>query len=165
MSTIKKDMATNLPTEQKVNVIAMLAEGSSIRSIERITGINRNTIMNLGVRVGQECARIQDKKMRNIKSAEIQIDEIWGFVGKKKQVNAWADGVGAVWTFIALDRDTKLIPSFWVGQRTMIHARYFLQDLKSRLASRIQLTSDGLAAYGETVLAGCSALRLITVKS
>jgi hypothetical protein len=119
LAKVDKIMANNLPTEKKVNVIAMLAEGSSIRAIERITGVNRNTIMNLGVRVGQEYARIQDKKMRNIQTAEIQVDEIWGFVGKKKQVNAWADGVGAVWTFVALDRDTKLIPSFWVGQRTM----------------------------------------------
>ena len=96
-------MANNLPTEKKVLAISMLAEGSSIRAIERVTAVHRDTIMRLGVRVGQECARIQDKKMRNIKSSEIQIDEIWGFVGKKKQVNAWAEGVGAVWTFIKAD--------------------------------------------------------------
>jgi IS1 family transposase len=87
------------------------------------------------VRVGQECIRLQNSKMRNIKSEEIQIDEIWGFVGAKRGNARQAGMHGDVWTFIALDRDTKLIPSFWVGQRTMEHARYFLLDLKKRLAS------------------------------
>ena len=151
-STIKNDMANNLPTEKKVMAISLLCEGSSIRSIERITNVHRDTIMRLGVRVGEACAKIQDEKMRNIQSEEIQVDEIWGFISKKrKQAKAWETGVGDVWTFIALDRDTKLIPAYRVGQRTMIHARDFLLDLKSRLANRIQLSSDGLAAYRETV--------------
>jgi IS1 family transposase len=144
-------MANNLPTEKKVNAISMLCEGSSIRSIERITGIHRDTVMRLGVRVGQECIRLQNAKMLNIQSSEIQVDEIWGFIGAKRGNARRAGMHGDVWTFIALDRDTKLIPSFWVGQRTMEHARYFLLDLKKRLASHIQLSSDGLAAYRETV--------------
>ena len=145
-------MANKLKTEKKVAVISLLCEGSSIRAIERITGVNQNTIMSLGRRVGEACANIQDEKMRNIQSAEIQIDEIWGFIRKKrKQTRAWEQGGGDVWTFIALDRDTKLIPAYRVGLRTMIHAREFLLDLKSRLANRIQLSSDGLAAYRETV--------------
>jgi IS1 family transposase len=145
-------MANNLPTEKKIMAVSMLAEGASIRAVERITQVHRDTIMRLGVRVGEACAEIQDEKMRNIRSAEIEIDEIWGFIGKKrKQARAWEYGVGDVWTFIALDRDTKLIPAFRVGQRTMIEARAFLQDLKGRLANRVQLSSDGLAAYRETV--------------
>jgi len=145
-------MANNLPTQKKVLAVSMLAEGSSIRAIERITGVHRDTVMRLGVRVGECCAKIQDEKMRNIQSADIQIDEIWGFIGKKKrQTRAWETGAGDIWTFIALDSDTKLIPAFNVGQRTMIHAKEFLQDLASRLANRIQLSSDGLAAYRETV--------------
>src|SRR5690242_3332637 len=111
-------MANNVPIEKKVNAISMLCEGSSIRSIERITRIHRDTIMRLGVRVGQECVRLQNAKMQNIKSEEIQIDEIWGFVGAKRGNARQAGMHGDVWTFIALDRDTKLIPSFWVGQRT-----------------------------------------------
>jgi IS1 family transposase len=153
-STIKNAMANNLPFEKKVNVIAMLAEGSSIRAIERVTGVNRNTIMNLGVRVGHGCARMQDAKMRNIQSSEIQIDEIWGFVGKKRnKAQAWdrLEGIGDIWTFIALDRDTKLIPTWLVGQRTMQHAEIFLRDLRNRLAGRIQLSSDALPAYREMV--------------
>src|SRR6266436_4315378 len=85
MSTIKNHMANNLPTEKKVLAVSMLAEGSSIRAIERVTEIHRDTIMRLGVRVGQACAKIQDEKMRNIQSTDIQIDEIWGFIGKKKK--------------------------------------------------------------------------------
>jgi len=147
-------MANNLSTEKKVLAVSMLAEGYSIRAIERMTDVHRDTVMRLGVRVGEACAKIQDEKMRNLQSTDIQIDEIWGFIGKKKkQTRAWEfqEGLGDVWTFIALDRDSKLIPAFRVGQRTVIHAEAFLKDLESRLANRIQLSSDGLAAYRETV--------------
>jgi len=147
-------MANNLPTEKKVMAISMLAEGSSIRSIERVTGVHRDTVMRLGVRVGNECARIHNRTMRNIASTRIEIDEIWGFIGKKrKQTRPWdfQEGLGDIWTFIALDPVTKLIPAFHVGQRTMIHARFFLNDLASRLSGRIQLSSDALVAYRQTV--------------
>ena len=83
-------MSNTLKTEMKVLAVSMLAEGSSIRAIERITGVHRDTIMRLGVRVGEGCAKIQDEKMRKVQSRNIQIDEIWGFVGKKKkQTKAW----------------------------------------------------------------------------
>lgn len=88
----------------------MLCEGSSIRSIERVTGIHRDTIMRLGTRVGAACKRIMDEKMRNISSAPIQVDEIWGFVGAKRNNARCVGAYGDVWTFIALDADTKLIP-------------------------------------------------------
>jgi IS1 family transposase len=147
-----KPMANNLSTEKKTLAVSMLAEGSSIRAIERVTAIHRDTIMRLGVRVGEACAKIQDETMRGLHCSNVEIDEIWGFVGKKRrQTRAWETGVGDVWTFIALDSDTKLIPAYKVGQRTMIHAREFLSDLSGRLANRIQLSSDGLAAYRETV--------------
>src|ERR1035441_9251687 len=147
-------MANNLPTEKKVLAVSMLAEGSSIRSIERITGVHRDTIMRLGVRIGEACAKIHDEKMQGLDCRHVEIDEIWGFIGKKrKNTKAWdfAQGLGDAWTFIALDSDTKLIPSFRVGQRTLIHAQAFLEDLEGRLTSRIQLSSDALAAYRETV--------------
>src|SRR5580765_6968199 len=105
-------MANVLNTDKQIAVISMLAEGSSIRSIERITGIHRDTIMRLGVRVGEGCAKLHDEKMRGLKCKLIEVDEIWGFIGKKKKnTKAWETGVGDVWTFIALDGDTKLIPS------------------------------------------------------
>jgi IS1 family transposase len=147
-------MSYNLQMEKKVLIVSALAEGSSIRAIERITGVHRDTIMRLGVRVGEACARIHNEKMRGIPSHHIEIDEIWGFIGKKrKNTKAWdfTRGLGDAWTFIALDSDTKLIPSFLVGQRTLIYAKAFLDDLSSRLANRIQLSSDALAAYTETV--------------
>jgi IS1 family transposase len=147
-------MANNLPTEKKVLAVSMLAEGSSIRSIERITQVHRDTIMRLGVRMGEACAKIHNEKMRGLDSRHIEIDEIWGFIGKKrKNTKAWdfQQGLGDAWTFIALDSDTKLIPSFLVGQRTVIYAKAFVDDLASRLRNRIQLSSDALAAYTETV--------------
>src|SRR5260221_4375903 len=109
-------MANNLDGGKKAQTVAMVAEGSSIRSIERITGIHRDTIMRLGVRVGEACKRIMDEKLRNLNCKQIEVDEIWGFVGAKRK-NAENAGVyGDVWTFIALDADSKLIPSFVVGK-------------------------------------------------
>ena len=108
-------MANNLPTEKKVLAISMLAEGSSIRAIERVTGVHRDTIMRLGVRVGEACAVIHDQKMRNVASRHIEVDEIWGFVGAKRRNAARVGAYGDVWTFIGLDADSKLIPSFVVG--------------------------------------------------
>src|SRR5437773_1543834 len=109
-------MANILKTEKKVAVISMLAEGTSIRAIERITGVNRNTIMNLGVRVGKACKRIMDEKMRGLSCKQIEIDEIWGFIGAKQKNAKRSGAFGDCWTFIALDADTKLIPSFVVGK-------------------------------------------------
>src|SRR5690348_6279991 len=102
-------MANILPTEKKVLAISMLAEGNSIRSIERITNVHRDTIMRLGVRVGQACAKIHDEKMKNIASNQIEVDEIWGYIGmKKKNASAvdTASGKGDVWTYIGLDADS-----------------------------------------------------------
>jgi IS1 family transposase len=150
----ENDMANKLQTEKKVTVISMLPEGSSIRSIERITGVNRNTIMNLGLRVGNACKRIMDEKMRGLSCAQIEVDEIWGFIGAKRK-NADKAGVyDDVWTFIALDSETKLIPSFTVGKRDAYHARVFMADLAGRLSRRVQLSSDALHAYPEAVERG-----------
>ena len=150
-------MANHLKIEKKVAVIHALAEGASIRSIERMTGVNQNTIMSLSVRVGAACAEIMDAKMRNLRCARIEVDEIWGFIGaKQKNVTAAHAGLnyGDVWTFIALDADTKLIPSFLVGKRDSYHAKMFMDDLASRLQTRIQLSSDGLNAYNDAVERG-----------
>lgn len=153
-STIKTAMANNLPFEKKVTVVSMLCEGASIRAIERITGVNRNTIMNLGVRVGNACKRIMDEKMRGLNCRHIEVDEIWGFVGAKRKVAAKSGHYGDVWTFIALDSESKLIPSFIVGKRDVYHARAFMEDLAGRLSRRVQLTSDALRAYPEAVERG-----------
>jgi IS1 family transposase len=144
-------MANKLPTEKKVTVISMLAEGNSIRSVERITGINRNTIMTLAVRVGNACKRIMDEKMRGLTCKQIEVDEIWGFVGAKRNNAARCGAYGDVWTFIALDADTKLIPSFTVGKRDSYHAKAFMDDLASRMTMRVQISSDSLKAYNDAV--------------
>lgn len=142
-------MANILKTEKQIAVISALAEGSSIRSIERMTGINRNTIMNLGVRIGQGCARILDEKMRNLTCENLQCDELWGFIGKKERRVTEGDNpeLGDVWTFCALDADTKLIPSFKVGKRTAATTQAFVNDVASRIKNRPQVTTDGFAKY------------------
>jgi IS1 family transposase len=140
-------MPNKLATEKKVAVISMLCEGSSIRAIERITNVNRNTIMSLSVRVGNACKKIMDEKMRGLTCKNVEIDEIWGFVGAKRNNAKRAGAYGDVWTFIALDADTKLIPSYVVGKRDAYHTKMFMDDLASRLTMRVQISSDSLAAY------------------
>jgi IS1 family transposase len=144
-------MANILKTEKKVAVISMLCEGASIRAVERITGVNQNTIMSLGRRVGDACAKIMDEKMRGLSCQQIEVDEIWGFIGAKRKNSQRAGVYGDVWTFIALDADTKLIPSFIVGKRDAYHARAFMEDLAGRLSRRVQITSDALTTYPEAV--------------
>jgi IS1 family transposase len=147
-------MANKLKTEKKVAVIAMLCEGSSIRAIERITGVNQNTIMSLSRRVGEACAKIMDEKMRNLTCKQIEVDEIWGFVGAKQKNARRAGAYGDVWTFIALDADTKLIPSFIVGKRDSYHAKAFMSDLASRVSNRVQISLDALKAYEDAIERG-----------
>src|SRR5882762_4063989 len=146
-------MANILPREKQVAVIAALAEGSSIRSIERMTGINRNTIMNLGVRIGQGCAALLDDKMRGLTCNLLQFDEIWGFIGKKQKHLAIDDDPtkGDVWTFCAIDAETKLVPAFKVGKRDLQTANAFVSDVASRLRNRPQISTDGLRSYVEAV--------------
>lgn len=147
-------MANKLAREKKVVVVSMLCEGSSIRAIERITGVNRNTIMSLGLRVGEACKKIMDEKMRNIAAKQIEVDEIWGFIGAKRRNAARTGNYGDVWTFIALDADTKLIPSFVIGKRDSYHTKAFMEDLASRCANRLQITSDAMGAYADAVERG-----------
>lgn len=144
-------MANNLPTEKKTLAVSMLAEGNSIRSIERMTGVHRDTIMRLGVRVGEACAGIMDEKMHGLGCQQIEVDEIWGFVGAKRKNAGRVGAYGDVWTFIALDSDTKLIPCYKVGKRDSYHAKAFMDDLASRVKNRVQLSSDGLSAYVDAV--------------
>jgi IS1 family transposase len=143
-------MANILSKEKQTMAIHALCEGSSIRSIERMTGIHRDTIMRLGVRVGDACREMMDDKLRDLTLNHVQVDEIWGFVGKKQRTvknKQEAKEKGDVWTWIALDSDTKLIPSYVVGKRDNYHATVFMEDLASRLKNRPQISSDGLNAY------------------
>ncbi|HEX8706813.1 MAG TPA: IS1 family transposase [Pyrinomonadaceae bacterium] len=153
-------MPNILKKDKQIAVIAALAEGMAIRQIERMTDIHRDTIMRLGVRVGKGCAEIMDAKMRDLECENIQIDEIWGFIQKKKRSIKPSDDprqVGDAWTFCAIDSDTKLVPSFKVGKRDSLTANAFINDLASRLKNRVQLSSDALAAYVEAVEQGFGA--------
>jgi IS1 family transposase len=142
-------MANVLSTDKKIAVIGALAEGSSIRSIERITGVHRDTIMRLGVKVGRGCTAMMDAKMRNLSCKRLEMDEIWGFVGKKDRNVKMGDSmeIGSVWTFCAIDADTKLVPAFMVGLRDPATTQAFVQDVKERMAYRVQISTDGLKAY------------------
>jgi IS1 family transposase len=146
-------MANTLSTEKQTMIIGALAEGSSIRSIERMTGVHRDTIMRLGVKVGQGCTTMMDAKMRNLTCKNLQLDEIWGFIGKKERHCRPTDNpeLGDTWTFCAIDSDTKLVPSFKVGKRDRDTANAFVADTASRLTKRVQLSSDSMRSYIEAI--------------
>jgi IS1 family transposase len=145
----RTDMPNVLDKDKQIAIISALTEGSSIRSVERITGVHRDTIMRLGVRVGEGCARLLDAKMRNLPCQQLQFDEVWGFIGKKQKNvrNEDDQQLGDVWTFCAIDSDTKIVPSFKVGKRDHITANAFVQDVANRMANRVQISSDALNVY------------------
>lgn len=143
-----------LKTEQKITVTAALAEGNSIRSIERMTGIHRDTIMRLGVKVGQGCARLLDQKMRNLDCKRLELDEIWGFIGKKmRHVKEDDDPTfWDVWTFCAIDAEIKLVPSYHVSStRDLANTTAFISDLARRLNNRVQISTDAMNAYEDAI--------------
>jgi hypothetical protein len=119
-----------------------------------MTGVHRDTIMRLGVRVGQGCARLLDEKMRGLDCKRIELDEVWGFIGKKKAHVTEYDHhtFGDVWTYCAIDAETKLVPAYKVAStRNVPITIEFIADLKSRLNNRIQISSDAMRSYGEAI--------------
>ncbi len=142
-----------LRKEKQLAVLAALVEGNSIRSVERMTGVHRDTVMRLLQSAGAGCQRLLDERMRNIPAKLVQVDEIWTFVQKKQKHTTPADGteVGDQYVFVALDADSKLIPSFAVGKRDAPTAQAFIRDLRTRLALRVQLTTDGFTPYRDAV--------------
>ena len=144
-----------LSRAERAQIIRALVEGNSVRSTSRITGAARNTITTLLVDLGTACAAYQDRVLRNLTSTRIECDEIWAFCyAKARNVpEQYRDefGYGDVWTWTAIDPDTKLVPSWLVGQRDGADATAFLLDLASRLAKRVQLTTDGHRPYLDAV--------------
>ena len=136
-------------TDAAVRAIQCLIEGCSIRSTERLTGINRNTIMRLLLVAGEHSQRLTDARMRNLRPRYLQIDEIWTFCGKKQRQVRKGDSpeFGSQWVTVAIDAETKLIPSFMLGKRLRQDTHVFLFDLYQRLDGRVQLTTDGLNHY------------------
>jgi IS1 family transposase len=145
-------------TARRAQVIRCLIEGCSINSTVRMTGAAKHTVLKLLVELGEACFDFLNETMVDLHCERVQVDEIWQFVGCK-QKNATAakvqkDGIcGDVWTWTAIDADTKLIPCWMVGQRDAMSAHDFMVDLAGRLAGRVQLTSDGLRFYRQAVKA------------
>lgn len=135
-----------LGVDRRAAVIRGLVEGGSIRSVARMTGVDKDTVLRLLVEVGEFCSIYQYHALRNLPCKRIQCDEIWAFCGSKKR-NATKQGQGDIWTFTALDADTKLMVSWLVGERNGPACERFLKDLASRVASRIQITTDGFKPY------------------
>lgn len=144
-------MAYHLSLDKKVAVVTALVEGCSIRSIGRMTGVAKGTILRLLAEVGTACAEYHDRTVRNVPAKRVQVDEIWSFVGCKQKnvtVEKLEAGIcGDVWTFTAIDADTKLILGWSVGRRDAGCASDFLQNVAGRLSNRIQLTTDGHKMY------------------
>ena len=144
-----------LAPQKKLAVIASLLEGSSVRSTERMVGVHRDTICRLLVETGNHCATLLDSNIRNVRTKYVQADEIWCFVGKKDKHVRVDDPpeFGNQWVFVAMDADTKLVPSFVVGKRTRETTYALLIDLQKRLVedARFQLTTDGFAFYERAV--------------
>jgi IS1 family transposase len=141
-----------LDSGRRSQVIAALVEGNSLRSTSRMTGVAINTVVKLAVDAGAVCSDYQDRVMRNLPCKRIQVDECWAFCYAKAknvtpEIAAKHPGAGDVWTWAAIDADSKLIPCWIIGPRDGVTARIFVSDLAGRLADRIQLTSDGLTVY------------------
>jgi IS1 family transposase len=139
-----------LPLEKRVQIINLLVEGNSLRGTSRIADVSINSVTKVLVTVGRACQVFHDQKVRNIKSERVQCDEIWSFVYSKEKNTAEEDkgtGVGDVWTWVGIDADTKLVISWYVGNRSAEDAYIFMKDVKRRLRNRVQLTTDGFKAY------------------
>jgi transposase-like protein len=150
-----------LTIEERANILHLLCEGMSIRAITRLTGASKNTVAKLLIDAGKACAAYHDANVRNVKATRVQVDEIWSFTYAKQKNVATAkdapEGAGDTWTWTALDADSKLIVSYLVGGRDAEYAMWFIDDLRERLANRVQLTSDGHGAYLQAVEAAFGA--------
>jgi len=144
-----------LPFEKRVQILHLLVEGNSLRAAARLADVSFNTTAKLFVDAGRACADYQDRKLRGLHCKRIQLDEIWSFVyAKQKNVpgaKAAPANAGDVWTWVAIDADTKLVPSWRIGDRSSQTAVAFTDDLASRLATRVQITTDGHRAYLEAI--------------
>ncbi len=144
-----------LSSEDRARILHLLCEGQSIRAITRLTGASKNTVTKLLIDAGKACAAYHDEHVRELVSRRIQVDEIWSFTyAKQKNVagaKAAPEAAGDTWTWTAIDADTKLIASYLVGGRDGEYALAFMDDLAGRLATRVQLSSDGHRAYLDAV--------------
>lgn len=148
-------IVNKLDREARSRILHLLCEGSSIHAVTRLTGASKNTIIKLMVDAGKACAAYHDEQFANLNSKRVQVDEIWSFTYAKQKNVAAAKAApadaGDTWTWTAIDADSKVMVSWLVGGRDSEYAMMFMNDLQSRLANRVQLTSDGHRAYLEAV--------------
>jgi IS1 family transposase len=139
-----------LSIDERTRIVSALVEGNSMRAVARMADVSRNTVDKLLRDLGRACSEYEDKAFRNLNSKRVQCDEIWSFVYAKEK-NCTHEhktkGAGDIWTWVALDPDSKLVPCWFIGQRHAGCAFHFLSDLKDRLSNRVQLTTDGNRAY------------------
>lgn len=144
-----------LPTAKRVQILSMLCEGMSMRAVARIADVSFNTVAKTMIDAGTVCAQMHDEMVHDVKASRIQCDEIWAFNYCKQRVVSTAkaapEGAGDLWTWTAIDADSKLIVSYLVGDRSGQAAIELMDDLRSRLSNRVQLTTDGHRAYLEAV--------------
>src|SRR5271156_6495641 len=138
-----------LPADKQIAIVAALTEGCSIRAIERLTGVHRDTIMRLGARVGMGCAKVHSRLMRDLNVSRLEFDEIWQFVGKKRKAvrETDPDTVGDQYTFIALAGSAKAIISYYTGKRNHDAAYAFAKDVRARVLGAPEISCDGFNAY------------------
>jgi IS1 family transposase len=144
-----------LTLEKRTQIIGLLVEGNSLRATSRLADVSINTVTKLLVDVGTACQKYHDEHVLNVASKRVQCDEIWSFIyAKDKNLPEKLQGkygVGSIWTWTALDADSKLMISWLIGNRDAEYAKVFIEDVASRLKNRVQLTTDGLKAYLEAV--------------
>ena len=144
-----------LPLEKRIMILNMMIEGSSMRSISRVTGVSINTVTKLLIDAGNACAAYHDETVRNVEATRVECHEIWSFCyAKAKNVEtakAAPDGAGDVWTWTAIEAETKMILAYEVGDRSGATALEFMDNLRSLITNRVQLTTDGHKAYLEAV--------------
>jgi len=144
-----------LSNEKQIMIASMLVEGNSIRSIERVTGVHRDTIMRLGIRLGEKASELSQAFLTDIKCNLLQVDEIWCYVGKKKKNLTSKEKrqgeYGDQFIYVALDAETKLVPYFEIGKRTLKTTTNFLEEVKNRINTRFQLTTDSYRGYAYSV--------------
>lgn len=145
-----------LTPEARTAVISALIEGCSIRSTVRMTGVSKKAVMRLLIEVGAVCTTYQDRVFRNLTCRRLQVDELWAFIGCKQknvtpEIIAKNSYAGDMWLWVAIDADTKIVPTWTLGGRDGLTAMHFIDDVAGRLSNRVQLTSDGHKAYLDAV--------------
>jgi IS1 family transposase len=159
-------MSNVLPRAKQLAVLSALVEGVSVRGTERLTGVCREAILSLLVRVGNGCAALLDERMRDLTCERLEIDELWAFVGKKQRHVKETDDasrVGDTWTYVAIDATTKLVPCFLTGKRNADTTNAFIADLASRLRYRVQISTDGLRMYADAIRASFASVDYATI--